>query len=162
MSSKKHNKHDRVTIEYKLETNGSDQLVNIPHVMGVLGDYGGKSTEKKPLNERKFEDIDSDNFDARMKAVQPRATFRVPNTLTGDGQLSVDIRFERLEDFEPANVAKQIEPLSRLLEARQQLSNLLSYMDGKPGAEKLLADLLKNPELLTALAKTQKPENDIA
>lgn len=160
MSSKKHNKHDRVKIEYKLETNGSDQIVNIPHVTGVLGNYSGKSTEKKPFNERQFEEIDSNNFDARMKAVKPRVTFRIPNTLTGDGQLNVDIHFERLEDFEPANVAKQIEPLSRLLEARQQLSNLLSYMDGKPGAEKLLADLLKNPELLTALAKNPKPATD--
>jgi type VI secretion system protein ImpB len=110
-----------------------------------------------PVAERKFLEIDIDNFDERMKAIQPRVAFAVPNTLTGQGQLMVDITFESIEDFSPAAVARKVEPLSRLLEARTQLANLQTYMDGKAGAEGLVNKLLQDPALMKSLAQAPKP-----
>jgi type VI secretion system protein ImpB len=92
-----------------------------------------------------------------MKAIQPRVAFAVPNTLTGEGQLMVDITFESIEDFSPAAVARKVEPLSRLLEARTQLANLQTYMDGKAGAEGLVNKLLQDPALMKSLAQAPKP-----
>jgi type VI secretion system protein ImpB len=126
--------------------------------MGVLSDLSGKPSEPlPPVADRKFLEIDVDNFDARMKAIKPRVAFQVPNTLTGDGNISVDISFESMDDFSPAAVARKVESLNKLLEARQQLSNLVTYMDGKVGAEELISKLLQDPALLQALAATKKP-----
>lgn len=151
------NRAPRVQIEYDVEIYGSEKKIELPFVMGVLADLSGKPTETlPPVAERKFLDIDIDNFDERMKAIQPRVAFAVPNTLTGEGQLMVDITFESIEDFSPAAVARKVEPLARLLEARTQLSNLQTYMDGKAGAEGLVNKLLQDPALMKSLAQAPK------
>src|SRR5205085_5390655 len=147
------NRAPRVQIEYDVELYGAEKKVQLPFVMGVLSDLSGKPSEPlPPVSDRKFLEIDVDNFDARMKSTKPRVAFQVPNTLTGEGNLAVDITFESMDDFSPAAVAKKVEPLRKLLEARTQLSNLLSYMDGKSGAENLIAKALNDPTLLKALA----------
>ncbi|MCS6996900.1 MAG: type VI secretion system contractile sheath small subunit [Casimicrobiaceae bacterium] len=152
------NRAPRVQIEYDVEIYGSEKKVQIPFVMGVMADFSGKSLEPLPdVADRKFVEIDFDNFDARMKAIKPRVAFTVPNTLTGEGYLSVDITFESMDDFSPAAVARKIGALNELLEARTQLHNLLSYMDGKSGAEELLSKVLQDPALLKALSSAPKP-----
>ena len=105
---------------------------------------------KEPLPavaDRKFLEVSVDNFDERMKGMKPRAAFQVPNTLTGQGNMSVDITFENMDDFSPAAIARRVGPLRELLEARQQLANLVTYMDGKTGAEELIGNILQRPEL---------------
>ena len=152
------NRAPRVQIEYDLETNGALEKKHIPFVMGVLADLSGKSAEELPeIEQRKALEIDMDNFDSRLKAMKPRVTFAVPNKLTGEGQLSVDVTFESMDDFSPAAIAKKIEPLAKLLEARTQLSNLVTYMDGKAGAEKLITKALQDNALLQTLASAPKP-----
>ena len=152
------NRAPRVQIEYDVELYGAEKKVQLPFVMGVMSDLSGKSEVAQPgIADRKFLEIDVDNFDDRMKAMKPRAAFAVPNTLTGEGNLSVDLSFESMDDFSPAAIARKIGPLRELLEARQALSNLMSYMDGKPGAEELLSEAIKNPELLKSLAAQAKP-----
>ena len=151
------NRAPRVQIEYDLELYGAEKQINLPFIMGVMADLSGKPAEELPnVADRKFLEIDVDNFDDRLKATKPRVAFQVPNTLTGDGNLSVDITFESMDDFSPAAVARKVEPLRKLLEARTQLSNLLSYMDGKAKAEELIANVLKDPSLLQALAAAPK------
>ena len=153
------NRAPRVQIEYDVELYGSQKKVQLPFVMGVLSDLSGKPSEPlPPVAERKFLDIDVDNFDARMKAMKPRVAFQVPNTLTGEGNLAVDITFENMDDFSPAAVAQKVEGLKQLLQARQQLANLVTYMDGKTGAEELLAKVIKDEALLKSLAEARKPE----
>jgi type VI secretion system protein ImpB len=152
------NRAPRVQIEYDVELYGAEKKVQLPFVMGVLADLSGNPAEPlPPLAERKFQEIDVDNFDSRMKAMKPRVAFQVPNTLTGDGNLSVELTFERMEDFSPAAVARKVDALNQLLNARQQLSNLITYMDGKTGAEELIAKLLNDPALLQSLAALPKP-----
>ncbi|MCK7582606.1 MAG: type VI secretion system contractile sheath small subunit [Chromatiales bacterium] len=129
--------------------------------MGVLADLSGKPAEPLPgVADRKFLDIDVDNFDSRMKAMKPRVAFQVPNTLTGEGNLSVELTFESMDDFSPAAVARKVDALSKLLEARHQLSNLITYMDGKSGAEELIAKVLQDPALLKSLAAAKKPAEE--
>jgi type VI secretion system protein ImpB len=153
------NRAPRVQIEYDIEVYGSQKKVQLPFVMGVLADLAGKPAEPlPPVAERKFLEIDVDNFDARMNAMKPRAEFLVPNALTGEGDMKVELTFESMDDFSPAAMARKIEPLRKLLEARQQLSNLVTYMDGKTGAEELLEKVLNDPELLSSLASQPKPE----
>ncbi|MGR3780001.1 MAG: type VI secretion system contractile sheath small subunit [Albimonas sp.] len=147
------NRAPRVQIEYDVELYGVQKTVQLPFVMGVMSDLAGKSAEPQPsVADRRFLEIDVDNFDDRMKAMKPRAAFAVPNTLTGEGSLPVDLTFERIEDFSPAAVAGKIEPLAKLLGARTQLAHLMTYMDGKAGAEDLIARLIADPEALGALA----------
>jgi len=154
------NRAPRVQIEYDVEVYGSEKKVQIPFVMGVMADLSGKSEEPLPdIADRKFIEIDFDNFDARMKAIKPRATFTVPNTLTGEGYMSVDVTFENMDDFSPASVARKVGALNQLLEARTQLHNLLSYMDGKSGAEELLSKVLQDPALMTSLSSAPKPND---
>ncbi len=153
------NRAPRVQIEYEVELYGAQKVIQLPFVMGVLAGLSGKPAEPlPPVAQRKFLDIDVDNFDDRLRAMKPRVAFTVPNTLTGEGNLAVDITFESLADFTPDAVARKIEPLRKLLEAREQLSNLLSYIDGKDGAEQLVARLLKDPALREALAQSPKAE----
>ncbi|MEZ5545034.1 MAG: type VI secretion system contractile sheath small subunit [Lysobacteraceae bacterium] len=157
------NRAPRVQIEYDVELYGAEKKVQLPFIMGVLSDLSGKPIDPLPaVAERKFQEIDVDNFDSRMKAMRPRAAFRVDNTLTGEGQLSVDITFESLDDFSPAAVARKVDSLNKLLEARSQLANLVTYMDGKTSAEELLAKVLQDPALLSSLASSAKKadEND--
>ena len=152
------NRAPRVQIEYDLETYGSQKKVQLPFVMGVLADLSGQPADPlAPVADRKFLEIDVDNFDERLKATRPRVEFQVPNTLTGEGNLRVELTFESLDDFSPTAVARKVDALNRLLEARQQLSNLITYMDGKSGAEDLVARLLNDPALLQTLATSKKP-----
>jgi len=154
------NRAPRVQIEYEVEVYGSQKKVELPFVMGVMADLSGKPADPlPPVADRKFLEIDIDNFDDRLKAAKPRVAFRVPNTLTGEGNLSVDIAFESLDDFSPGAVARKVESLNKLLTARNQLPNLITYMDGKVGAEEVVKKLLADPALLNALASAPKPES---
>jgi len=147
------NRAPRVQIEYDVEIYGSEKKIQLPFLMGVMADLSGKPAEALPdVADRKFLDIDIDNFDARLKAMKPRVAFQVPNTLTGEGNLNVDITFESMDDFSPAAIAKKVGALNQLLEARTQLANLLTYMDGKSGAEELIGKVLQDPSLLKTLA----------
>jgi type VI secretion system protein ImpB len=152
------NRAPRVQIEYDVEVNGAQKKVQLPFVMGVLADLTGKPADPlAPVADRSFQEFDVDNFDKRMKAMKPRVQFAVPNALTGEGNVPVEMTFESMDDFSPAQIARKIEPLRKLLEAREQLSNLITYMDGKTGAEELVDKLLKDPELMKSLASTAKP-----
>jgi len=154
------NRAPRVQIEYEVELYNSKKKVQVPFVMGVMSDLSGDAKEPlPPVDDRKFLTIDIDNFDDRMKSMKPRAAFTVPNTLTGEGNLSVDITFESMDDFSPAAVARKVDALAKLLEARTQLQNLITYMDGKPGAENLINQVLNDPALLKSLAAKAKPED---
>jgi type VI secretion system protein ImpB len=151
------NRAPRVQIEYDVELYGAEKKVQLPFVMGVLADLSGKPAEPLPqVADRKFQEFDVDNFDSRMKAMRPRVAFQVPNTLTGDGNMAVELTFESMDDFSPAAVARKVDALNKLLEARQQLSNLITYMDGKSGAEELVSKLLQDKALLQTLAATKK------
>jgi type VI secretion system protein ImpB len=153
------NRAPRVQIEYDVELYGAEKKVELPFVMGVMADLSGKPSEAlAPVEDRKFLEIDVDNFDDRLKAAKPRVAFQVPNTLTGEGNIAVDLTFESMDDFSPAAVARKIESLNKLLTARNELSNLLTYMDGKSGAEELVTKLLNDPALLKTLAAAPKPE----
>lgn len=152
------NRAPRVQIEYDVELYGAEKKVQLPFVMGVLADLSGKPAEAlPPVADRKMLEIDVDNFDDRLKSMKPRVAFQVPNTLTGEGSLNVELTFENMDDFSPAAVARKVDSLNKLLQARSQLSNLLTYMDGKSGAEELIANALKDPTLLQALAAAPKP-----
>ncbi len=155
------NRAPRVQIEYDVELYGAEKKVQLPFIMGVLADLSGKPADPlAPVADRKFLEVDVDNFDSRMKSMKPRVAFQVPNTLTGEGNLSVDITFDSMDDFSPAAVAKKVDALNQLLTARQQLSNLVTYMDGKTGAEELIAKVIKDPALLQALAAAKKPAEE--
>lgn len=148
------NRAPRVQIEYDVELYGAEKKVQLPFVMGVMSDLSGKSEEPlPPVADRKFLEIDVDNFDERLKSMKPRVAFSVPNTLTGEGNLAVDLTFESMDDFSPAAIARKVEPLRKLLEARTQLANLMTYMDGKTGAETLIAQAINDPALLKSLAE---------
>ena len=153
------NRAPRVQIEYDVELYGAEKKVQLPFVMGVMSDLSGKSEVEQPaVADRKFLEIDVDNFNDRMKSIAPRAAFAVPNTLTGEGNLAVDITFESMDDFSPAAIAAKVEPLKELLEARTQLSNLMTYMDGKTGAETLISKIIQDPSLLKTLAAQPAPK----
>ncbi|HCT06459.1 MULTISPECIES: type VI secretion system contractile sheath small subunit [unclassified Pseudomonas] len=151
------NRAPRVQIEYDVEIYGAEKTVQLPFVMGVFSDLSGKPAEPlPPVAERKFLEVDIDNFDERLKSMKPRVAFQVPNTLTGEGNLPVEITFESMDDFTPAAIASKVPSLNQLLTARSQLSNLLTYMDGKVGAEELLAKLLSDPAVMQALSSAPK------
>jgi type VI secretion system protein ImpB len=157
------NRAPRVQIEYDVELYGAEKKIQLPFVMGVLADLSGKPAEPlASVADRKFLEIDVDNFDARMKAMKPRVAYQVPNTLTGEGNLNVELTFDSMEDFSPAAVARKVDALAKLLDAREQLSNLITYMDGKTNAEELVAKLLQDPALMQSLASQAKPETDAA
>jgi type VI secretion system protein ImpB len=153
------NRAPRVQIEYDVELYGAEKLIQLPFVMGVMADLSGKPEEPLPsVGDRKFLEIDVDNFEDRLKSMKPRVAFQVPNTLTGEGNLNVALTFESMDDFSPAAVARKVDSLNQLLQARTQLDNLLTFMDGKSGAEELIANALKDPALLQALAAAPKPQ----
>jgi type VI secretion system protein ImpB len=164
MSSQKfiaRNRAPRVQIEYDVELYGAEKKVQLPFVMGVMSDLSGNAgKELPPIADRKFLEVSVDNFDDRLKGIQPQVKMRVPNKLTGDGEVSVELKFESLSDFSPAAIARQVPALAKLLEARQQLSNLITYMDGKTGAEELIAKVLHDKDLLATLAASPKPAAD--
>ena len=155
------NRAPRVQIEYDVELYGAEKKIQLPFVMGVLADLSGKSAEPlAAVADRKFLEIDVDNFDARMKAMKPRVVYQVPNTLTGEGNLNVELTFDSMDDFSPAAVARKVDALAKLLDAREQLSNLITYMDGKTNAEELVSKLLQDPALMQSLATQAKPKTD--
>ena len=155
------NRAPRVQIEFDVEVYGAEKTVQLPFVMGVMSDLSGKQDPDNPLPpvaERKYLEVDVDNFDDRMKAMKPRVGFQVPNTLTGEGNIPVDITFESMDDFSPAAIARKVEATNKLLQARTQLSNLVTYMDGKSGAEELIARAMSDPALLESLISAPNPD----
>jgi len=148
------NRPPRVHITYENQAN-AEEKVEIPFVMGVMADLSGNTpgAEKAEIADRKFLDFDMDNLDARMAAIQPGVSFRVENKLsdTPGEKVGVQLRFNKMADFEPAAVARQVPAVAKLLEARQQLANLVRYMDGKVAAEESLRKLLSDPQLMVAL-----------
>jgi len=148
------NRPPRVHITYENPAN-AEEKVEIPFVMGVMADLSGNTpgVEKTEITQRKFLDFDMDNLDARMAAIQPGISFQVPNKLVDDSsdKMGVELRFEKMADFEPAAVAKQVPAVAKLLEARMQLANLQRYVDGKAAAEDQLRKLLADPQLMQAL-----------
>jgi type VI secretion system protein ImpB len=153
------NRAPRVQIEYDVELYGAEKKIQLPFVMGVLADLSGNPAEAlPPVSERDLLEIDVDNFDDRLKAMKPRVAFQVPNTLTGEGNLSVEVTFENMDDFSPAAVARKVGALRQLLEARTQLDNLKTYLDGKDKAEAVLSKALSDPALLQALASARNPD----
>ena len=146
----------RVQITYDVEIDGAMQLKELPFVMGVMGDFSGKPDQPlPPMKERKFVEIDRDNFDKVLAGTKPRLAFRVDDKLSGKegSQLNVELRFQKLEDFEPENVVNQVEPLKKLLETRDKLKNLLNKMEGNDKLVELLDDVIKNTDTRGQLAK---------
>lgn len=155
------NRAPRVQIEYDVEVYGAEKKVQVPFIMGVMADLSGNPSEALPgVQNRSFLEIDVDNFDDRLKATKPRVAFNVDNKITGEGQLPVEITFESMDDFSPAAVARKVAGLDKLLEARTQLANLVTYMDGKAGAEELITNALQDPALLQSLASAPKATDD--
>jgi type VI secretion system protein ImpB len=153
------NRAPRVQIEYDVELYGAEKKIELPFVMGVMADLSGRPAEALPaVNDRKFLEIDVDNFDDRLKASKPRVAFQVPNTLTGEGNISVEMTFDSMDDFSPAAVARKVDSLNKLLQARTELANLLTYMDGKDKAEELVGKLLNNQDLMKSLTTAPNPE----
>lgn len=155
----------RVHITYDVETGGAIEKKAIPFVVGVMADLSGQPEKALPqLKDRKFVEIDRDNFDQVLGKMEPRVTFRVDNKLSDDDtKIPVELRFKSLEDFEPLNVVKQVEPLRKLLEKRNQLSNIVSSLQGNDKLDQLLQEVLHNTEALNRLrAETGLPESESA
>jgi type VI secretion system protein ImpB len=155
----------RVHITYDLETNGSIVEKEIPFVMGVMGDYSGDNTEdKKALKDRKFSQIDRDNFNEIMSKVNPQLRMKVENMLENDGsEMSVNLDFKSMEDFEPHKIVEQIEPLKKLMETRNKLRDLLTKADRSEDLESILEDVLSNTTALSSLSNElgiQKGDKD--
>jgi len=154
----------RVQITYDVETGGAIELKELPFVVGVLGDFSGKPEEALPaLKNRKFVEIDRDNFDQVLSGMKPRLAYNVDNRLQDDGsKVGVELKFNKMEDFEPDNIVQQVDPLRKLVEARQKLSDLLSKMDGNEKLENILNDVIadagKQKELGDALGIQAKEE----
>jgi type VI secretion system protein ImpB len=154
----------RVQITYDVEIGDAIEKKEIPFVVGVLGDFSGKPDEPLPkLKDRKFVEIDRDNFDGVLAGMKPRLAFRVDNKLTDDNtQLGVELRFKSLDDFHPEQVAQQIDPVRKLLEARRKLSDLVGKLDGNDKLDEILQDIISSTESLEKLAKeagVAKPED---
>jgi type VI secretion system protein ImpB len=145
----------RVHITYEVETEGAVVEKELPFVVGVVGDFSGNPTEKlKPLKDRKFIQIDRDNFNDVMKRMTPGLNMRVENTLKGDGsEMAVQLDFNSIDDFEPANVAKKIEPLRKLLETRDKLRDLATKVDRSEDLEEVLEKVLQNTDDLKKLSE---------
>jgi|SRR6185312_3363683 type VI secretion system protein ImpB len=158
------NRPPRVHITYENPAN-AEEKVEIPFVMGVMADLSGNTpgVEKSEIPERKFLDFDMDNLDSRMAAIQPGVSFRVENKLTDESEekMGIQLRFNKMADFDPAAVARQVPAVATLLEARQQLANLQRYVDGKVAAEQHLRTLLADPQLMLAMKnRTVEPADD--
>lgn len=152
----------RVHITYDVETNGAVAEKEIPFVMGVMGDYSGDNTEnKKPLKDRKFSQIDRDNFNDVMSKISPQLSMKVENTLDNDGsEISVDLAFKSMEDFEPHRIVDKVEPLKKLLETRNKLRDLLTKADRSDDLETLLEEILSNTDAIASLSSELGIEND--
>lgn len=144
----------RVHITYEVEVGDAQEVKELPFVVGVMGDFSGDPTQPvRPLRDRKFTQIDRDNFNEVMASMNPGLNFRVENTLKADGtEFGVNLAFNSIEDFEPANVARQIEPLRKLLETRNELRDLLTKVDRSEDLESILDRVLQNSEELKAFS----------
>jgi len=138
----------RVNITYDVEIGGAIQLKELPFVVGVMGDFVGKPEEPLPaLKQRKFVELDPDNFNQVLAGMKPRLAYSVDNKLQDDGsKLGVELKFNSIEDFEPDNIVQQVEPLRKLVEARQKLADLRSKMDGNEKLESILEDVINNAD----------------
>lgn len=145
----------RVHITYEVETNGAIDQKEIPFVMGVMGDYSGDNVDsKKQLKDRKFSQIDRDNFNEVMSNVAPQINLKVDNTLEGgDKEMAVNLAFNTMEDFEPHKVVEQVEPLKKLLDTRNKLRDLLTKADRSDALESVLEKILSDTEAMAALSK---------
>lgn len=144
----------RVQITYDVETNGAMVKTELPFVVGVMADLSGQPAQPLPgMKDRKFVNIDRDNFNDVMARSAPRLAYRADNKLTGEGSLNVELSFKSIEDFEPANVARQVPAMKELLDMRHKLTQLLSKMEGNDKLEAMLTDILGNTEKAMALAK---------
>jgi len=158
----------RVKITYDVEIGNAIEKKELPFVAGIIADVAGKNTDKLPrFKDRKFAEIDRDNFNDVMKGAAPRATFRVPNRLSGgEGEIACDLTFHSLDDFEPVNVVKQVEPLRKLFEARQALNDLAAKLDGNDKLEEVLAQVIEDPsqreKLLAELSDGESGEEAAA
>lgn len=155
------NRAPRVQIQYELEQYGSKKMVELPFIVGVMSDLAGKSESeeaKKKLEDRKFVEIDIDNFDKRMSAIRPKVSFQVDNAISGEGTLPVSIEFQSMDDFQPLRVASKVEGLKNLVDVRTQLAALKTYMDGKNDAEALINKILEDESLLKAIASAPNPK----
>lgn len=154
----------RVHITYDVEVGGAIELKELPFVMGVLGDFTGQPTEAMAkLKDRKFVEVNPDNFDSVLAGMKPHAAFSVENKLSDDpnsGQLKVDLNFKSLQDFEPEQVARQVRPLRELLELRTKLSDLRGSLQGNDKLEELLQDAITNTDKLGKLKEEVKPEGE--
>jgi type VI secretion system protein ImpB len=154
----------RVQITYDVEVGGAIELKELPFVVGVMGDFVGKPEEPLPaIKNRKFVEIDPDNFNQVMAGMKPRVAFSVDNKMQNDGsKVGVDLKFNNIEDFEPDNIVQQVEPLRKLVEARQRLSDLRSKMDGNDKLESILNDIIgdadKQKQISDALGIEKKEE----
>ena len=160
------NRKPRVHITYE-DPYDAEKLIELPFFMGVLADLSGNASQvaKPDMADRKFLDIDMDNFDKRVAAIEPAVSMKVANKLGADEggeKLSVNLKFTKMDDFSPAAIARQVPAMAKLLQAREQLANLLKYMDGKAAAEVSLKKLLADPELMTAMKSKleQKPPSE--
>jgi type VI secretion system protein ImpB len=154
------NRPPRVQIEYDLELYDSEKMVQLPFVMGVMADLNGNvhDDSPQPVDQRKFLEIDADNFNDRLKAMKPRIKVSVPNMITAEGNLPVDLTFESMDDFSPEVIARKVDGVKELLAARTQLDNLLTHMDGKSGAEELISKLINDENLMQTLVSAPNPE----
>lgn len=149
----------RVQLSYDVEIGDAIENKELPFVVGILGDFSGKPEEPLPrLRDRKFVSIDGDNFDDVLKGMAPRAVFRAPNTLTGKGELGVELKFQSLEDFRPESVVQQVEPLNKLLEARSKLADLRGKLAGNEKLDDILQQVLTNTEQLATLGQETGPK----
>lgn len=154
------NRAPRVHIEYEVEVGDAMELKEIPFILGVMADLSGKPLEELPaLEDREFKAVDVDNFDAFLKANKPRVQFSVPNKLTGEGSLNVDLTFESLEDFSPGAVAKKAEGLKQLYAVREKLNSMLTKVESKAKAEAIVRELLNQPALLKEIAEAAEKAN---
>jgi type VI secretion system protein ImpB len=160
MSESIHNKlkrvrKPRVHITYDVETNGAEVKKELPFVTGVMGDYSGDNTEnRKALKDRKFVQIDRDNFNEAMGKVNPKLNLQVENTLAADGSnVAVDLDFKKMDDFSPEAIVSQVEPLKKLLDARNKLRDLLSKADRSEDLENVLEEILKNTDNITEISQ---------
>lgn len=155
----------RVHITYDVETGGAIQKKEIPFVVGVVGDYSGKpdpdDPDKKRFKDRKFVEIDRDNFNSVLKGMKPRLAFRVDNKLSDeDTKIPVELKFESLDDFHPEQVAKQISPVNKLVDARQKLTELLGKLDGNEKLDELLQGVINETDQLQELSKDTGGEKE--
>ena len=157
----KRNRPPRVNISYE-DPYDSEKMVELPFVLGVMSDLSGTASEvdKPDMEERDFVDVTASTLDDYMKSVAPGVSFNVENKLgEGDGRMGVSLKFESMDDFNPAAVARQIPALKKLLEARQHLANLQRYMNSKPKAQDQIRKLLNDPELMAALAEREEKKS---